>query len=537
MQFFIRILVGVAFFSAFPAFSVVSQTPSNSVYQGVQIDAPAGGQIRIENQYGEVRIEVWKEKYVSVSAFFDPGASFVRSPVVIENRLRLLAISVVRRRNDPVAAIELAVKVPENAHVEIVTGKHTSVMNGLPSSALMTSLTGDIKVELPPSVNADISAKSTKGSINSTIPQLVSSSGHVLQSRVGAGGQALRITTQSGTITLTAAAPAVARERGNEESDDPLTLTPRNKAAGIPAPLSDTQEVSEGDVIRVDSQLVTLNMSVVDRNTSRGLLGLGRSDFRLFENGAEQQILQFESSAAPFDLLLLIDLSGSTKDKVALIRAAALRFINAARSFDRIGVITFAGKPTVISSLTLDRQTLRDRVNAMETAVVGDTKLYDATDFAATLLLQETQNKRRTAIVLMSDGLDGSIEGVRGDGSRLPYQDLLSRVQEFDGVLYTLWLNTSYVALHPDDTQPEAFDDAHDQMQELASVGGGLFYEVKSLQDLAGAYERVVADLGTVYSLAYRPSDKARDGKWRSIKVNVNRPAAVARGKRGYYAN
>src|SRR6185295_2630324 len=110
--------------------------------------------------------------------------------------------------------------------------------------------------------------------------------------------------------------------------------TPR-KAAGTPAPALDTQEISEGDVIRVDSQLVTMNMSVVDRNTSRGVVGLRQSDFRLFENGSEQEILQFESSSAPFDLMLVIDLSGSTRDVVNLIRAAALRFINAARPFDR----------------------------------------------------------------------------------------------------------------------------------------------------------------------------------------------------------
>jgi len=190
----------------------------------------------------------------------------------------------------------------------------------------------------------------------------------------------------------------------------------------------------------------------------------------------------------------------------------------------------------VVSPLTLDRELLRDRMRGIATER-GDTKLYDATDFASTLLLRESQNKRRTAIVLFSDGLDGSIEGVQGDGSRLAYQDFIRKVQEFDGVLYALWLNTRYVALNERDTQPEAFDDGHDQMREMAESGGGLFYEVDRLQDLAGAYERVVADLGTVYSLAYRPSDKARDGRWRAIKVNVNRPAAVARGKRGYYAN
>ena len=418
-----------------------------------------------------------------------------------------------------------------------MTGKHSATLHGLPSSASLTSLTGDINVEFPPPVNADISAKSIRGAINSSLPQLVSSSGHILRSRVGTGAQVLRIITQSGVVTLTAASSVDVSEKAIEKLAGPPVLETPTRPAGTPAPVSDTQDISEGDVIRVDSQLVTLNMSVIDRNTNRGLAGLSRSDFRLFENGAEQQILQFESSAAPFDLLLLIDLSGSTRDKVTLIRSAALRFVNAARPFDRIGVVAFAGKPTVISPLTLDRTALRERISAIETAVVGDTKLYDATDFAATLLSQEAQKKRRTAIVLMSDGLDGSIEGVQGDGSILPYQDVLRRVQEFDGVLYTLWLNTRYISLNPKDTQPEAFDEGHDQMEELAEHGGGLFYEVQHLQDLAGAYERVVADLGTVYSLAYRPSDKARDGRWRAIKVNVNRPAAVARGKRGYYAN
>src|SRR6185295_3610337 len=161
-----------------------------------------------------------------------------------------------------------------------------------------------------------------------------------------------------------------------------------------------------------------------------------------------------------------------------------------------------------------------------------------AMEFAAIQSQKDAKNRRRTALILMSDGLDNSIPGVKGDGSKLPYSELLSRVGEFDGVVYTLWLNTEYEALHPDDTQPEAFDAGHDRMKEMADIGGGIFYEVERLEDLAGAYERVVADLGTVYSLAYRPSDKTRDGKWRAIRVNVvSRPSAIARGKRGYYAN
>jgi VWFA-related protein len=222
---------------------------------------------------------------------------------------------------------------------------------------------------------------------------------------------------------------------------------------------------------------------------------------------------------------------------VKLIRAAALRFVDAARPSDRIAVITFAGEAATVSGLTADRELLRRRVSGIETAR-GDTKLYDAVEFAMTEVMKDSRKSRRTAIVLMSDGLDGTIPGVNGQrGSRRSYPELLNQIREFDGVLYTLWLNTEYESLSPLDTQPEAFDAGHDRMKEMADAGGGIFYEVERLEDLAGAYEQVVADLGTVYSLAYRPSNKARDGKWRAIRINVSRSNAVARGKRGYYAN
>ena len=529
-----------ALFSALVSLSCLAQSAPGNSFEGIQIELPASGRIRIENQFGGVAAEVWKEKYVSVSATIEGTSSFARSPVVIDNTSQLLGIRIIRRPTDPVAAVRVTIKLPENAHIEIITGKGAASLRGTPSSASLRSTSGEVEVEFLGSPDADISAKSMTGVVKSELPQLLSNSGHVLQARIGNGGQTLRINTQSGNISLFATLnPPVAettnRRRTRRDPTEETAVVPI-KAAGTPAPAQDTQEISEGDIIRVDSQLVTLNMSVIDKSTNRGLVGLNKSDFRLFENGAEQEILQFESSAAPFDLLLLIDLSGSTRDKVKLIRSAALRFIDAARSFDRIGIISFAGSPTVVSPLTLNRQSLRQRVNAMDTSA-GDTKLYDATDFAVNQLLQDAKNARRKAIIVMSDGLDGSIDGVQGEGSKLSYKDLLGRVQEFDGVLYALWLNTEYQALNPLDTQPEAFDAGHDRMQEMADTGGGVFYEVDRLEDLAGAYERVVADLGTVYGLAYRPVNKVRDGKWRAIRVNVDRPSAVARGKRGYFAN
>lgn len=500
---------------------------------GIQIEFPENGQLRIENSFGSVAAESWQQKYILVST--SQGAVVSRrTSVVIENKNQVFVIRVVRRPGAPDGPIDLTIKVPATSRLEVATGGGRVTLRGVPSAATVKSVAGDISVEFWEPANVDISAQSVRGIVKSELPRLFSDNSHVLQARLGTGAQTLKVNSETGNIALSLNTP----EFGPSGAPDYLNNQTPTRAAGTPAPTLDAQEISEGDVIRVDSQLVTLNMSVIDRNTNRGVVGLNQSDFRLFENGTEQQILQFDSSSAPFDLLLVIDLSGSTRDKVKLIRAAALRFVEAARPYDRIGVLTFAGQASVVSNLTLDRQLLRERIRAMDTAP-GDTKLYDAMDSALSQSLQGSKNRRRTAIILMSDGLDNSIPGVQGDGSlKLSYKDLLNHIGEFDGVLYTLWLNTEYESLSPLDTQPEAFDAAYERMKEMADIGGGIFYEVERLEDLSGAYERVVADLGTVYSLAYRPSDKTRDGKWRAIRVNVMaRPSAVARGKRGYYAN
>ncbi|MDQ3806515.1 MAG: VWA domain-containing protein, partial [Acidobacteriota bacterium] len=304
-----------------------------------------------------------------------------------------------------------------------------------------------------------------------------------------------------------------------------------------PPPPEQPQEVDEEEVVRVESELVTLNVSVVERASGRGLAGLAAADFRLYEDNVEQSIEHFESSDAPFDLVLLLDLSGSTARVTDTIRRAAWRFVAATRPQDRVAVVAFASAPQVVSPLTSDRQRLREAIDRMAPPQ-GDTRLYDAVAYALEFATRETERSRRRAVILMSDGLDSTMPNVTGEGSALPFEEVRNRAQEFDGVLYTIWTSTEYEAFSPLDIQPETFDLAEEQMKQLAEAGGGLFYVVERLEDLAGAYERVVADLGTVYSLTYRPTNKERDGRWRAIRVRLPRhPAAVARGKRGYHAN
>ncbi len=340
-----------ALFLPLLALAVYAQTPDIDSSQGLQMEFPTGGQLRIENDLGKVMAESWHQKYIYVTASGETGRSRLSS-VVIENGKQGFTIRVKRRPGAQVSPIDLSVKFPESARVEIETGNGGIFLRGVSSAVIVKSLGGDLNVELPESANANIVARTTKGSVKSELSQALSENGHLLQTRLGDGARTLRLNSDSGNITFSVVGT---RELGSEpeirKSLEPALSEVPTKAAGTPAPSLDTQDVDEGDVVRVDSQLATLNLSVIDRETNRGVVGLTQSDFRLFENGVPQQILQFDSSSAPFDLLLVIDLSGSTRDVLKLIRAAALRFVDAARPSDRIGVITFAGQATRCLSL------------------------------------------------------------------------------------------------------------------------------------------------------------------------------------------
>jgi hypothetical protein len=405
---------------------LVHTTPIQSeTFDGdIRIDLPADGSVRVENQFGGVFAEVWDEKYVSVSATVEGSSPrFTRSPIVIDNRGKLLSISVFRTPVDPVTTINLTIKIPAAANLEVLTNKGQIALRGLSAKVTLRSRAGDIQSVLPALIDADISAHSTRGTIKSEITNVQPSANdqHSVQARVGDGNtrKRLDVQTDSGQIVLSADSQATTPLNRDSQGPELGGQNPTLKAAGTPASQTTNNEISEGDVIRVDSQLVTLNTSVIDRSTNRGVIGLTKADFRLFEDGHEQRLVQFESSSAPFDLVLLIDLSGSTKDVVKLIRAAALRFVEAARPADRIAVMTFAGETTIVSNLTANRDQLRERINGIDTNR-GDTKLYDATEFAMNEVMRGAKKLRRTAIVLMSDGLDGTIPGVSGQvGSRL----------------------------------------------------------------------------------------------------------------------
>ena len=520
---------------------------------GLHFELPANGNLRVENLRGAVNAEVWNENYVSVSAISDNGQA-ANVPPVVDRGETLLSIRLSRNTANT-SPVNLELRVPARAHLSITTGAGSIEVTGMPAALLAQSGTGEIRLNLPQRAGANVVADSKTGSVVSSIAELPANRGAApqLRGRIGDGGNSIRLYSQAGNIVLAPAADVTVRtvqpQAPRTTQLEPSAMpTPRQRPdligpdrsatpAGTPAP-PDTGpvEISEGDVIRIDTELVSVNVSVVDRGTNRGVNDLTKDDFRLYEDNAPQQIAHFESSSAPFNLVLLIDLSGSTTKVVDLIKSAALHFVDAARPFDRIGIITFAGGQVVVSSLTTDHDALRERIHAIQKPD-GSTKLYDSVSFAINEVFREAKDSRRNAIVVISDGMDSVLPNVTGEGSQTSYEEMIRRAKEFDGIIYSIWTDTqSYEPLSPLDIQQETFDLGHDRMKELSDAGGGAFYECEKLEDLAGSYDRVVADLGTLYTLSYRPTNKVRDGSWRTIRVNSNRPNTLARGKRGYFA-
>jgi len=530
----------------------VSSADAMQAAADLRFELPANGNLRVENLRGGVTVRIWPENYVAVAAVTDSGQP-ITTPPVVDRGDTLLSMRLARGpRGSP--RVNLQLRAPARAHLAIQTAEGQIEISGMPVALLAQTFSGEISLDVSPEANVSLIADSKTGVVTSSVPSLSPNrnSSPEMQGRLGSGANSVRLYSQAGDIDIRAASSANARtipiapsrivpleptQSPSPKQRPELVGSKPGSTAGTPAvPDHVPQEVEEGDVIRVDTELVGLNVSVVDRGTNRGVNGLTKDDFRLYEDNSQQEIAHFESASAPFNLVLLIDLSGSTTKVVDLIKSAALHFVDAARPFDRIGVITFAGSQVVVSPLTSDHEALRQRIRAIQKPD-GSTKLYDSVAFAVDEVFRESKDSRRNAIVVISDGLDSVLPNVTGEGSTLSYPEMIRRAKEFDGVIYSIWTDTqSYEPLSPLDIQQETFDLAHDQMKEMADAGGGAFYECEKLEDLAGAYDRVVADLGTLYTLAYRPTNKVRDGSWRTIRVTVNRPNVVARGKRGYFA-
>jgi len=338
-------------------------------------------------------------------------------------------------------------------------------------------------------------------------------------------------------------------------------------------------ERDQEEPIRLKADLVSLTAGVAGRD-GRALRTLKINDFTVYENGVKQTISHFAATEEPFTLLLLLDISGSTRDDIVLIRSAAKNFLAELRADDRVGVIVFSREIEMIAELTDTRavvQTAIDRLlptagseSSRFTTNTG-TSFYDAL-FLAVAESPLKQIEGRKAIVCMSDGLDST--------SLKAYKDVAQLVEKSQASVYFLQLNTEDAALsgllkprsdpgylnfspsqinryfdtydpesldrhRPRDFLPEdvkrdintgLYEIARREVREMAERTGGRDYPVRTLTDLAGVYKQIADDLRSQYSISYYPTNRDRDGRWRTIRVEVRAPNATVRTRSGYWA-
>ena len=289
------------------------------------------------------------------------------------------------------------------------------------------------------------------------------------------------------------------------------------------------------ETIRIDSDLVDLKVSVLGFAPNMPPPLLEPKDFLVMEDGVPQEISFFAAADAPFDLVLLLDLSGSNSKNLKMIRNSAKRFVDAARDVDRIALVTFTDQPALYSSFTLDRRRLKKMIDEMDDAI-GGTNFWDSMDYVLRDLVPHGA-LRRSAVVVMTDGIDNALPDVPGPGSRLPFEGLLEKIRNSETIVFPIYLDTEEENVKRYHVPRAAYALAREQLGQIASVCGTPMYRAARLSDLEAVYAQVVRDLSTVYIIGYRPTNKALVGNWRNVEVLlIKRSDVYARTKRGYYA-
>ncbi|MBV8855481.1 MAG: VWA domain-containing protein [Acidobacteria bacterium] len=305
------------------------------------------------------------------------------------------------------------------------------------------------------------------------------------------------------------------------------------------------------DVVPINSNLVILNVGVADQK-GRAITNLSQSDFNVYEDGVKQSVVSFEPSTAPFSLVLLLDMSGSTINFRPTLKQSALRFIDALGPEDRVEVIAFNDKVQTLQHFTGDRQKIGFAID--EAKGRGSTSLYKALRHSLAELSKE--GKRRKAIVVLTDGLDtderkldgeATAEAKTGDEAvatvkpdqSAALRSVLDLADRLGVTVYPLALPsadpTKMLPFTPQ--QAAIYSAARTRMQTLADRTGGRLHEIRRLEDMGRLYAEVAAEMRTLYSLAYQSSNaRPRDGKWRAITVEVTRADAIARSRPGYFA-
>jgi Ca-activated chloride channel family protein len=305
----------------------------------------------------------------------------------------------------------------------------------------------------------------------------------------------------------------------------------------------------DDDPLKIDSSIVRLNVGVVDQH-GRPITDLDRSNFKIFEDGVKQDIIRFEPSRAPFSVVMILDMSGSTLPMRQVMKMSAFRFLDALSPEDRIAVVEFYDKINLRNDFTTDRRTISNSINVSNGR--GKTQFYKALDFSLDKLARE--GNRRKAIIVLSDGVDTSLQdNDREILSKVSDNDVQGAIKPADSetlrrilnkadllgvTVYPLALPTGDPSKLADPTvrQVEMYKAARLRLQTVADRTGGTLHAINRLEDMGGIYAVVAAEIRTLYTIEYQSQNEKHDGKWREVSIRVDNPNLISRTRPGYFA-
>lgn len=350
----------------------------------------------------------------------------------------------------------------------------------------------------------------------------------------------------SGVISAQTAAPRKSTETR------PRRVEPVRKALDPKTNVAVGEEVSAGDVIRINTNLVTVPVSVLDRD-GRFVPNLQRKDFRVFEDDVEQSIAYFEPTESAFTVALLLDTSASTRFQLSEIKEAAIAFARQLRPQDRVLVVTFNDEILILTEATNDQEVISEVIQTYATTG-RSTRLYDALN----LVIDERLNplKGRKAVVLFTDGVDTS-------SHLATYESSLHQAEELDALIYPIQYDTaSYVRAtqgnitivtgrsnwpFPGSTSPRViygrgrgttaadYERGDKYLHELAYRSGGRLHKANDSTQLAQAFTSIAEELRRQYRIGYYPRSGSEPGEdRRQIKVSVARANVAVRARNSY---
>jgi Ca-activated chloride channel family protein len=277
------------------------------------------------------------------------------------------------------------------------------------------------------------------------------------------------------------------------------------------------------NLFRAAVDVVSLNVTVVDPQ-NRYITDLTEQEFSVFEDGARQELLFFNRTNLPIALSILIDTSASMENRMQIAQEAAVGFIRKLRPQDFAQIVDFDSKVEVLQDFTNRAADLERAIRA--TTAGGSTSLHNALYISfrelAKLKAKTADDVRRRAIIVLSDGEDTS--------SLVTYEEVLDVAKRAEVAIYSIGLQTK------DAPQTKGYREAEFILRQFAQETGGRSFFPSRVEDLKDVYGQISDELSSQYAIGYASKNTRRDGTWRRIQVQVARPQAIPRTKRGYYA-